>query len=539
MHGDPALPPDFAHLPYANPDAPKGGELILGEVGTFDSLNPFNVRGTPALNLQLLVWETLMQRSADEPFTLYGLLAEAIETPEDRTWVAFRLNAQARFADGTPVTAGDVVASYEALRAKGRPNHRNFYGKVARVERPDARTIRFVFGPEGNRELPLIMGLMPVLPKAWIEAHPLTETWLTPPLGSGPYAIADAVPGRGVTYRYNPDWWGRDLPVNRGFYNFQRIRLDYYREANAAFEAFKSGQYHIRKEIDAKRWARGYRFRALSDGRAIKEDLTHGRPSGLYGLFFNTRRAPFNQAKVREALSLAFDFDWANRNLYAGQFRRIDGMFGNSDLANPALKSPSGGGPQAMRPHFARALALLREAGFSVHDGLLADAGGEPLAIEILNTDADLEKLLLLYARNLARLGISLRIRSVDATQFAGRRNAFDFDMIPFTLAGTLSPGNEQAFRWGSAAADAAGSFNLAGVKNPEADRLIAAIAGARTRDELRAAAQALDALIMGGHYAVPLYFQPADYVARWRFVERPERTPVTGYRFETWWRKP
>ncbi|HAJ46702.1 MAG TPA: ABC transporter substrate-binding protein, partial [Alphaproteobacteria bacterium] len=496
MHGEPRLNAGFANLDYADPSAPKGGDLVLGEVGTFDSLNPFNIRGTAALNLQVLVFESLMQRSANEPFTLYGLVAQSIETPADRTWVEFRLNPQARFSDDSPLTADDVIATFETLREKGRPNHRTFYKKVARVERRDQHTVRFVFGPDGNREMPLIMGLMPVLSAKWLADNPVTDIWMRPPLASGPYSIASAVPGREITFVKNPNYWGRDLPVNRGVYNFDRIRIDYYREANAAFEAFKSGQYHVRKEIDAKRWARGYRFASLSDGRVVREELAHGRASGLYGLVFNTRRPPFDDVRVRQALNLALDFEWANTNLYSGQFRRINSAWDNTGLANTEFRSPQGGGPAAMRGNFREAIALLTAAGFRIVQGRMVGPNGLPLDIEVLNTDADLEKLLLLYQRNLDRLGVTLRVRTIDATQMAARRNAFDFDLVPFHFLGTLSPGNEQAFRWGSEAAGTKGSFNYAGLKSADADLAIKRITDAITREELVDATRALDGII-------------------------------------------
>jgi peptide/nickel transport system substrate-binding protein len=571
MHGEPLYPLDFEHFGYADPLAPKGGDLVVGEMGTFDSLNPYIVRGRPAWSIATgafgrRVFESLMARSADEPFTLYGLLAETVETPEDRSWVAFTLRPEARFSDGSPVTVDDVIFSMETLRDQGRPNHRNFYSKVVRVDRLGERTVRFVFDPEAtDREAPLLMGLMPILSNRYYTENEFDRTSMAPPLGSGPYVVARVDPGRSITYRRNPDYWGKELPVNRGLHNFDTVRHDYYRDGNALFEAFKAGLVHIRVEGDPARWANGYDFPAARDGRIYRDEIEHGRPSGMFALVFNTRRPAFSDVRVREALTLAFDFEWINDNFFHGAYRRTRSFFDNSELAakGPASElerrilapfpdavradilehgwvPPVGGGQAEIRENLRQAVAILREAGYEIRNRrMINTATGRPLAFEIMIVEPDHERVALHYKRTLERLGIEVSLRTVDSSQFQQRWDNFDFDMMPFTWGGTLSPGNEQRFRWGSQMADIPGSFNLPGVRSQAVDAAIDALTAANSREELVAAARALDRLLLSGYYVLPLYHQAADRVAWWVDLNHPDRHALTGYRLEAWWMMP
>ena len=570
MHGDPLYPADFSHFAYADPDAPKGGTLTVGEVGSFDNLNPFIVKGvSPQVSLdvsqpviQRHTVESLMARGHDEPFSLYGLLAETVAVPPDRSWVEFVLRENAAFADGSPVTAEDVRHTWRLLRDQGRPNMRRYYGFVRDVEM-SGRTVRFVFGDERNRELPLIIALMPILSKADLQSRTFTETTLQPLLGSGPYVVADVDTGRSITFRRNPEYWGAELPVNQGLHNFQTIRYEYFRDSTALWEAFKRGDVTVRVERNAKTWATGYDFPAFTEGRVKRESIPHGRPSGMYGLVFNTRRAQFADVRVREALTLLLDFDWINEQLFFGSFSRIRSYFDNSELSSsgrPATgrerellaqfpdavrpdiletgwQPTASGTPDATRAVRRKALQILSTAGWAVTgDRLVHEDSGRPLEFEILVLQARDERVGTSYARSLKGLGIDARVRIVDSTQFEQRRQTFDFDMIPFTWGGTLSPGNEQAFRFGSAEADIEGTYNLAGVRSPAVDALIAEITNAVTRDDLVASVRALDRVLLSGFYTIPLYYQPDDWWAYWDRVERPRVQPLTGAKLETWW---
>lgn len=562
MHGAPLYSPGFRHFAYADPDAPKGGSLTLAQPGTFDSLNPFIVKGMPAAMESDLAFESLMARSQDEPFTLYGLIAETVEVPPDRSWVEFALRPEARFQDGTTITVEDVVFSFKTLRDHGRPNHRLYYRKVARVERPGPRRVRFVFQAGSDWEMPLIMGLMPVLPEARYDGGRFERATLDPPLGSGPYRVASVSPGRSIVYKRVPGYWGRDLPVNRGLYNFDTIRIDYYRDDDSSFEAFKAGLYDLRVESDPARWARGYDFPDARRGLVIRKALPHGRPSGLFGFVLNTRRPLFRNIRVREALDLAFDFEWVNRSLFFGAYRRISSSFDNSELAAHGPPTPAEARllapwqsriPDAIwrqgyvppvaqdernRRNLERAQALLKAAGYEIRGGRLVDArSGRPFAFEILLANPNYERLALVYARMLKRLGIQVSVRTVDPTQYEARREQFDFDVIVNTWGNSLSPGNEQAFYWGSAAADEPGSRNYPGVRDPALDAMIAALIQARTRADLVAAARALDRLLMAGRYVVPLYFAPEDWLAWRNQLRMPDRLSRYGYSVETWWR--
>ena len=565
MHGEPKYPGDFTYFDYVNPQAPQGGEIELAAVGSFDSLNPMIVRGTAAAGMRLHVFESLMARSYDEPFSLYGLLAESIEVADDRSWVEFTLRPNARFSDGTPVTVEDVMFSVETLRDQGRPNHSLYYAKVAAMERKGERGLRMTFTQDGDREMPLIMGLMPVLPRHIYEGQDFTRTGLDPMIGSGPYIVADVDPGASITYRRNPDYWGAEVPAMRGHNNFDTIRYDYYRDANAAFEAFKAGEYSLRIEDDPTRWATGYAVRAVEDGRIVRERIELGLPSGMRAMVFNTRRPLFSDIRVRKALGLMFDFEWVNRTLFHGLYARTRSFYDNSELSSadrPAsdaertllapfpgaldpdimengYRPPATDGSGRNRAQMREALALLAEAGYAIRDGRLVDtASGKPFVFELLVASPEDERLALTFKRNLDRIGIDATVRNVDSSQFQQRRQTFDFDMIFNFWTASLSPGNEQSFYFGSEAADTEGSRNYMGVKSAAVDAMIAALLEARSREDFVAAVRALDRVLLSGHYVIPLFHANEQWVAYWSTFERPNSQP-NFVRFDTWWMRP
>jgi peptide/nickel transport system substrate-binding protein len=566
MHGEPALADGFTAVPYANPDAPKGGRLVEGVLGTFDSLNPLIVQGLAVQPVRGYVIESLMARSYDEPFSLYGLLAEQIETDDARTFVTFTLNPAAHFSDGVPVTAEDVVFSWQLLRDHGRPSHRTYYAKVAKTEVLDARTVRFDFSNGSDRELPLILGLMPILPKHAIDVSMFENSTLAKPIGSGPYVVDAIDAGKSVTFKRDPNYWGRDLPINRGLWNFDELRFDFYRDANAYFEAFKAGLYDVRSETDPGRWQTGYDFPAARDGRIVKEAFPSGLPKFSSDFVFNTRRPIFADIRVRQAISLLFDFQWVNRNFFYNLYQRSASYFDASELSayhraaderERALLAPF---PDAVRPDvldgtwsppvsdgsgrdratLRQALELLRAAGYELDGTTLRDhATHRAFSFEIMVTDRDEERLALNFAGNLARAGINVQVRPVDAVQYDQRRSTFDFDMIEYRWEQSLSPGNEQTFYWGSAAANEDGSRNYMGVRSPAVDAMIATMLSARRRADFVAAVRALDRVLISGCYVVPLFYLPTQWVARWSYIQHPARTSLYGYLPETWWRQP
>jgi peptide/nickel transport system substrate-binding protein len=566
MHGQPALPAGFSHQPYANPDAPKGGRMVQGLIGTFDSLNPFIVKGIAVQQVRGYVVESLMARGNNEPFTLYGLLARSVETDDARSYVTFHLDPGARFSDGQPVRAEDVLFSWALMRDKGRPNHRLYYAKVAKAEALDERTVRFDFGGAPDRELPLILGLMPIFAKHAVDEATFEETSMTAPLGSGPYRVTSVKPGTNVTLTRNPDYWGKDRPTNRGLWNFNEVRIDYYREANGAFEAFKRGLYDFRVENEPLRWHEGYNFPAARNGEVIRDEIRTGTPQPSEFLVFNTRRPVFADIRVRQALTLLFDFEWINRNYFFGLYGRSPSFFAGSDLSaagRPAderekrllapfaadirpdilsgsYRLPVTDASGRDRTTLRAALTLLKQAGFELDGTVLRKRGtSEPLSFEILTTTRDQERIALAYARDLKRAGITVSVRVVDAVQFDQRRLAFDFDMIQNRWDQSLSPGNEQAFYWGSAAADIQGTRNYMGAKSPAVDAMIAALLEARERPEFVSAVRALDRALMSGSYVIPVYNPQQQWIARWNRIERPKATALTGYLPETWWAKP
>jgi peptide/nickel transport system substrate-binding protein len=566
MHGAPAMPADFTHMPYANPEAPKGGRLVQGLSGTFDSLNPFIVRGLAVQQVRGFVIESLMARGNDEPFTLYGLLAERIEIDNARTWVTFHLNPRARFSDGQRVRAADVLFSWQLLRDKGRPNHRLYYAKVTDAKALDDLTVRFEFGGAADRELPLILGLMPILPKHAVDVETFENTSMAPPLGSGPYRVTHVDPGSSVTLTRDPNYWGRDLPINKGLWNFDEIRLDFYRDANSQFEAFKRGLYDFRVENEPLRWHSGYDLAAVKSGKIVRDVIKPGVPNPTEFLVFNTRRPMFADIRVREALSLLYDFEWINRNYFFNLYARSAGFFAGSELsaygrpADPRERTLLGPFAQQVRPEvldgsyrlpvsdgsgrdratLRRALALLSQAGYELKNSVLhRRESGQPLDFEILVTTRDQERIALAYSANLKRAGIQASVRAVDAVQFDQRRIGYDFDMIPNRWDQSLSPGNEQAFYWGSEAADNQGTRNYMGARNPAIDAMIAAMLEARERPAFVSAVRALDRVLISGFYAIPLYNIREQWIARWNRIQRPTATALTGYLPETWWYAP
>ncbi len=567
MHGAPKYAAGFDHFDYVNPDAPKGGALRLNANGSFDSTNPFIVIGQPAAYLTL-VYESLMARSWDEPFALYGLLAESIEVPEDRSSTIFNLNPKGKWSDGQPVTSDDVLFSFTTLRDKGRPNHRTYYKKVAMAEKLDEHRVKFTFMRDTNgsvdREMPLIMGLMPILPEHIWKTRDFTKTSFAIPIGSGPYTVSRLDPGHSIIYTRNPDYWGKDLAVQKGMYNFDQIRVDYYRDESVALEGFKANQFDLRREMNPNKWATAYDFPAAKDGRVKLDQLEHHRPEPAAGFVFNTRRDPFKDPPLRAALEYTFDSGWINKNLFHGQYHRSESFFPNSELAAPPLPEgkeleilekyraqlppelftapvapPStNGSEESLRDNLLKARNLLQTAGYTWKDDkLYAPNSATPIAFEILLGDPAEEKIALSWSRMLKRIGIDARVHTVDSSQYQARLANFDFDVMSYKWISTLSPGNEQMLFWGAAAYDQKGSRNYAGVRDPIVVALAGAISATPTREELVATTHALDRVLMAGHYTIPFFYLGADDIAYWTaHIHHPSPPPLYGMVLETWW---
>jgi len=560
MYGDLKYGPAFKHFEYANPEAPKGGDVKMAAFGTYDTLNPFTLKGVAAAGLGE-TFDSLMVGSADEPFSYYCLVAETVETPADRSWVAFTLRPQARFHDGSPMTADDVIWTFETLKTKGQPFFRSYYGSVAKVEKLGDRKVKFTFASGDNRELPLILGQLPVLSKAYWSKRDFEKTTLEPPLGSGAYKIQSFEAGRSITYRRVKDYWAAKLPMKAGTDNFETIRYDYYRDYNVAIEAFKAGQYDLRMENVAKNWATAYTGPAVAAGTIRKEEIKNEIPTGMQGFVFNTRRPQFQDARVRRALAYAFDFEWTNKNLYYGSYTRTKSYFSNSELASRGLpgpdelavleplrgkipdevftkeyQPPTTDGTGNIRDNAREALRLLGEAGFTVKNGKLVNAKGEPLGFEILIDEPTWERIVLPFVKNLERLGVAARVRTVDAAQYQKRLEDYDFDMVAGVWRQSMSPGNEQRDFWGSAGATTPGTRNLAGIHDPSVDKLIELLIQAPDRKALVARTRALDRVLLWGHYVIPHHHLQAFRVAYWDRFSRPAVAPKYTFGFDTWW---
>lgn len=567
MYGEPALPPDFAHLPYVNPDAPKGGRIVFGEAGGFDSLNPHILKGRAPYGVGVYVFESLLGQNWDEPFALYGLLAESVETPEDRSWVEFKLRPEAKFSDGTPVTAEDVLWSFEILGTEGHPRYQTAWANVASAEKVDERTVRFTFATE-DRELPLILGLRPILQKAQWEGREFGESGLSPvPIGSGPYVIGKFEPGRYIELDRDPDWWGADLPFNRGQHNIGTIRYDYFGDGDVVFEAFKASEIDSYRETNAAAWASRYDFPAVARGEVVKSVIPHHRPSGITGLVMNTRRDVFSDWRVREAMIQAFNFEFINQVLNGGEAPRITSYFSNSDLgmqpgsatgkvaellapfaddlppgALEGYALPISDGSERNRAGIARAIDLLMDAGWTVQNGVMRDQAGNALTFEVLLSQGatETQQIVDIFAGALRRLGISPRITTVDSAQYKERTQAFDFDMAYYTRGLSLSPGNEQRLYWGSDSAAQVGSRNWMGATSPAIDGMIDAMLTSRTREDFTAAVRALDRTLMAERYVIPIWFRPESFLAHNAKLKYPATLPIygdwIGFQPDVWW---
>ena len=565
LYGTPRYGADFQHFDYVNPEAPKGGTIRLATIGTYDNLNPFILKGVAAAG-SLLLYNRLCTKSQDEPFTEYGQLAAHMDMPADRSWVTFTLREEARWHDGQPVTAEDVVFSFNALVEWGIPFYRSFYADVTEVKALDARRVTFSFREGTNREMPLIMGQLRVLPKHYWEGRDFSATTLEPPLGSGPYRIAALEPGRSITYERVADYWGRDLPVHKGRHNFDRIRYEYYRDNTVAIEAFKAGEYDVRWLDNSKEWATAYEdFAPLGEGRMIKESIPHQLIRGMQGFCFNTRRSQFADRAVRRALAYAFDFEWTNQNLYYGLFARSSSYWGSSDLGardlptgleldilnsyrgrvpdevfTEAYEPPRTDGSGNNRTNLRTARTLLQEAGWRVQDGALTHTEtGQVMRIEFLLASPTYERVLGPMIQNLERLGIAAIVRTVDAAQYQNRVQSFDYDVIVASWRQTLSPGNEQRNFWSSEASQSPGSRNYAGIADPVVDELIERQIAAPDRPTQVALTRALDRVLLWGHYVIPGSHSRTHRLAYWNTFSRPPEPPRNGVGFpDTWWWK-
>ena len=561
MHGAPKYGPDFKHFEYVNPDAPKGGTIRYGSIGSFDSFNGFISKGESADGIGA-IYDSLMTSSSDEAFTEYGLLAESIEVPEDRSWITFHLRPEARWHDGQPVTAEDVKWTYETLITKGAPQFRFYYADVEKAEVLAERTVKFTFKTNENRELPLIIGQMAILPKHYWQARDFKKTTLEPPLGSGAYKLDSFETGRSISYKRVEDYWGRDLPVNIGHNNFDEVRYEYFRDSNIQVEAFKGGAIDFRLENNSKIWATSYDMPEVENGQLVKESVGHQKPQGMQGFTFNTRRAIFKDPKVREALAYAMDFEWSNKNLFYGQYTRTRSYFDNSELASTGLPSadelavlepyrgripervftaeynpPATKGDGRIRSNLKEADRLLKEAGWVIQgkERVHKDTG-EKLAFEVLLIQPAFERITLPFTKNLERLGVQARVRTIDTAQYIERIRSFDFDMLVFSWGQSMSPGNEQRGFWGSDAATSNGSRNLIGIADPVVDELIEGVIAAPTREDLITRVRALDRVLQWSHYVVPHWHIPYDRLIYWNKFTRPEIVPMQGTSVGTWW---
>ncbi len=567
MYGDPALPADFDHLPYANPDAPTGGRIVTGEVGGFDSLNPHIRQGSTPWQLRFLAYESLMGRSWDEPFTLYGLLAETVEVGDDGGWVEFHLRPEARFSDGSPVTVEDVIWSYETLGTEGHPRYLNAWNRVESIEAVGDDGVRITFS-EPDRELALIMGLRPILKASQWEDHDFTESGLDViPISSAPYVIDDFDAGRFVSLRRNPDYWGRDLPFRRGTNNIDEIRLEFFGDGTAMWEAFVAGEITTLRETNANDWATQYDFPRVQSGEVVLSEIPHERPTGMFGFVMNTRSPQFADWRVREAMIQAFNYEFINQTQNGGLAPRITSYFSNSilgmshdpaegrvrellepfadDLLPGTLEGysfPVSDGREANRAGIRRAMGLMEEAGYTVQDGVMTGPDGAPFTFDIVlqQGSAENQAIINIYTESLARLGITPTVTTIDSAQFRERTDAFDFDMTYFERGVSLSPGNEQYLYWGCDMAETQGSRNLMGVCNPAIEEMIHVMLNSESQDDYRAAVHALDRVLTAGRYVIPIWYSPISRIAHVRELHYPEELPIygdwLGFQPDVWW---
>ena len=564
MHGEPLYKEGFQHFKYNNPTAPKGGTLKLGGLGGFDSLNPFIAKGNVA-DGSGLIYDTLTVASADEPFTRYGLVAESIIWPEDRSWVEFELNAKARFHDGRTISSEDVKFSYEQLLQHGNPMYKTLYAGIVDVKIINKQRIRFSFVDGNNKELVLIVGEIPLLPKHFWEKHDFTATSMDIPLGSGPYKITKAVAGKTIRYQRVDSYWAKDLPVNKGHYNFDRVQYDYYRDSTVLLEALKSGSIDFRLENSSKEWATAYNSPAISSGKLIKKELPHHNPAGMQGFVMNLRNPLFTDIRVREAMNLAFDFEWLNRQLMFNAYKRSNSFFSNSELAATGLPSaaeldlltplksqlpakvftiapqqPASDGRGRNRNNLREAKKLLESAGWKVKNNVLSDANGDIFEIEFLIFQQGFERIINPYIKSLALLGIKASMRKVEISQYINRLRNHEFDIVTSAIGQSLSPGTEQIQYWHSSSANTIAGRNLSGIKNPAIDTLVDHVVTAKTRPDLVTATQALDRALLHNWYVIPQWHINSHRVAYWDKFEQPDQGPKYDTQFMqhllSWW---
>ncbi|MER9233661.1 extracellular solute-binding protein [Mesorhizobium sp. M0622] len=574
MQDEPALPADYDHFNYVNPGAPKGGSITYCVVCSLDNLNPFILRSlrTTARGMMdqafgNLVFEPLMQRNYDEAFSLYGLLADTADMDPERKSIEFHLDPNAKWSDGEPVTPEDVLFTYDVFTEKGRPPYSQRMKAIAKLENTGDRSVRFTFNDKADREFPLIIALTPIIPKHAFNKDTFDRTTLKPVIGSGPYTVAQVVPGQRIVFKRNPDYWGKDVPSKRGFDNYDQITIEYFLNANAKQEAFKKGICAIDDDSDPVKRERDLDFPAFHRGEVIAETFDTGIPPVVNGFLFNTRLPKFSNPVVRRALGMLYDFEWANKNLFGGKYTRTMSFWQNSELSalghpasekEKALLAPYPGrvpadvmdgtyrppvtdGSGQDRKVLKAAFELLKSAGYTVQDGAMLDPEGKPFGFEILTASQDEERLAAIYQRTLEKLGIDVGIRSLDGDQIQSRKQRFDFEVLVGSTGfnNSLSPGIEQTGRWGSAAAKAEGSFNLAGVADPAVDGAIEAMLRARSKEDYVAAVRVLDRLLISGNYMVPTQHNNQQWLAYWNYLEHPQKTPIYGYQLPTWWRKP
>jgi peptide/nickel transport system substrate-binding protein len=572
MHGDLALPADYTHFPYANPNAPQGGKFAFGVKGTFDSINPFLLKSMRSharglwsdSELGSMVYEPLMIRSRDEPFSLYGLVAEKVEMNEERTWIEFTLNPNAKFSDGHPITADDVIFTFDLLTKKGRPPYSSRMKRFEKIEKTGDLKVKITFNEKSNREYPLIVALSPVLPKHAINIETFDKNSLEPIIGSGPYRIKEVKPGTSITYEKREDYWAKDLPSRVGFYNFKEIKVEYFLNESSRFEAFKKGIFDINPEGNPENWRINYDFNAVESGDIIKDHYEVKTPATALGMSFNIRREKFSDIRVRQALTYAFDFEWMNKNLYSNAYTRTTGFYDGSNLSavgqpanekeqellasfedqiNPDIMAgtyqlPKTNGSGQDRKVLKKVFSLFKEAGYKSKSGKLIAPNGEPLTIEMMCQTLNQERIALGYQRTLKKLGIELILRTIDDAQYQKRSQTYDYDMKFSAYSASLSPGAEQVWRWGSRSKDVEGTFNFSGVANPAVDAMIDAMLNERTRENFVYAVRAYDRALMSGQYMIPLYHLKNRWVARRNYIERPEQTPLYGFQYQTWWDK-